>query len=233
MSHMGRYRREEAIQFIMKNPTYLERYKETLQKMDNDDLNSVCYDIRNSSDEKTLEIEFLDRIKKMSRKEAIVFVEECGQGGYLTDLLDEATDDELKECVYGIRNRVFEEKEDDMEDEDLIYVRKFLNKDSYPNAKLLNIKSTLNRDQAIEFLKENKQYYKWYEEYDDDALYYRVYYESKYLTRETTSSIKLCRVCSKKSTKCCGKCGVAYYCSADCQKSHWKEHKKVCGVAEK
>ena len=51
--------------------------------------------------------------------------------------------------------------------------------------------------------------------------------------RQAKSYLKRCKVCSKEGTKRCGKCGCAYYCSADCQKSHWKEHKKVCGVAEK
>ena len=27
----------------------------------------------------------------------------------------------------------------------------------------------------------------------------------------------------------CGQCSQAYYCSADCQRKHWKKHKPVCG----
>ena len=26
----------------------------------------------------------------------------------------------------------------------------------------------------------------------------------------------------------CGNCNCAYYCSAECQKNHWKEHKAQC-----
>lgn len=34
--------------------------------------------------------------------------------------------------------------------------------------------------------------------------------------------------CSKRGTKRCGRCHQMYYCSAICQKQHWKSHKKVC-----
>ena len=39
---------------------------------------------------------------------------------------------------------------------------------------------------------------------------------------------KGCKVCSKEGNKRCGGCGWAYYCSTECQKAHWKEHKKDC-----
>ena len=40
----------------------------------------------------------------------------------------------------------------------------------------------------------------------------------------------LCHRRSEKDTKMkkCSRCLTAYYCSLDCQKTHWKEHKKVC-----
>lgn len=38
-----------------------------------------------------------------------------------------------------------------------------------------------------------------------------------------------CPVCFKEAPKRCGKCGSVSYCSAVCQKKHWKQsHKKVC-----
>lgn len=38
-----------------------------------------------------------------------------------------------------------------------------------------------------------------------------------------------CSVYSNNMKKC-GKCKSARYCGQDCQKSHWREHKKTCGV---
>lgn len=32
----------------------------------------------------------------------------------------------------------------------------------------------------------------------------------------------------KKKFQRCSTCHVAYYCSRDCQKAHWPEHKKIC-----
>ena len=34
--------------------------------------------------------------------------------------------------------------------------------------------------------------------------------------------------CSKEGTKKCSRCHTVYYCSLECQKSHWKHHKLVC-----
>jgi hypothetical protein len=44
---------------------------------------------------------------------------------------------------------------------------------------------------------------------------------------------KLCRLCQKSGKKRCSGCGWALYCSVECQKSHWKEHKKMCCGAKK
>ena len=35
--------------------------------------------------------------------------------------------------------------------------------------------------------------------------------------------------CVNPGTKACAGCMSCHYCSVDCQKQHWKEHKKVCG----
>ena len=37
-----------------------------------------------------------------------------------------------------------------------------------------------------------------------------------------------CDVCSSLGAKPCARCKRAFYCSAECQKSAWKKHKKTC-----
>ena len=37
-----------------------------------------------------------------------------------------------------------------------------------------------------------------------------------------------CDVCSSLLTKPCSRCKNTFYCSAECQKSAWKKHKKTC-----
>lgn len=42
--------------------------------------------------------------------------------------------------------------------------------------------------------------------------------------------MRKCAYCNKSDTKLlrCGRCKTTYYCSKECQKPHWKKHKKVC-----
>jgi len=37
-----------------------------------------------------------------------------------------------------------------------------------------------------------------------------------------------CEVCKTTTTKACARCKTSYLCSAECQKSVWKTHKKTC-----
>lgn len=41
-----------------------------------------------------------------------------------------------------------------------------------------------------------------------------------------------CRVVGTKHKKC-SRCAATYYCGADCQRSHWKAHKKSCSPQDK
>lgn len=42
----------------------------------------------------------------------------------------------------------------------------------------------------------------------------------------------LCVRCAKQGTLQCGRCGLVRYCSSDCQKVHWTQHKTVCDQAQ-
>lgn len=43
-------------------------------------------------------------------------------------------------------------------------------------------------------------------------------------------SNKECRACTETKTQVCGHCGLVRYCSKECQKEDWKDHKEVCQV---
>lgn len=45
---------------------------------------------------------------------------------------------------------------------------------------------------------------------------------------ESTNNQKLCAVCNKPSILLCSRCRTIYYCSQDCQRSDWREHKPNC-----
>ncbi len=43
-------------------------------------------------------------------------------------------------------------------------------------------------------------------------------------------ALEICAHCKeeKKKMKKCARCQVVYYCSRECQKKDWKNHKKCC-----
>jgi len=41
----------------------------------------------------------------------------------------------------------------------------------------------------------------------------------------------LCSVCGEQGGKKCSRCKSIFYCSVEHQRQHWREHKKLCGVA--
>jgi hypothetical protein len=43
---------------------------------------------------------------------------------------------------------------------------------------------------------------------------------------------KKCFMCSKKGLLTCSRCRMLNYCSAECQKKHWKQHKPFCKPIE-
>jgi hypothetical protein len=40
-----------------------------------------------------------------------------------------------------------------------------------------------------------------------------------------------CGSCQSRGLMKCGRCKITYYCSKECQKKHWSQHKKVCHLA--
>ena len=40
--------------------------------------------------------------------------------------------------------------------------------------------------------------------------------------------VKFCQICGSKNAKCCSSCKSMYYCSKECQKLDWYNHKKEC-----
>lgn len=40
--------------------------------------------------------------------------------------------------------------------------------------------------------------------------------------------IDLCSKCGKEGIHVCSRCKLTHYCSSECQKGHWKDHKLIC-----
>ncbi len=58
------------------------------------------------------------------------------------------------------------------------------------------------------------------------------------ITVSTRGSKSHCTTCGRRAAKdaklmCCSRCHGAYYCDAECQKKHWKEHKHTCVASPK
>ena len=54
--------------------------------------------------------------------------------------------------------------------------------------------------------------------------------ESKPENSEDKERAFKCPVCGKAAHLLCSRCKAVRYCSKECQKQDWKEHKKVCSV---
>lgn len=52
--------------------------------------------------------------------------------------------------------------------------------------------------------------------------------ELKVKKNKAVKSENVCWNCGKFGKKKCGNCRVAKYCSKECQRVHWKEHKPIC-----
>ena len=52
------------------------------------------------------------------------------------------------------------------------------------------------------------------------------------IPRDTKEMSLLCLNCGAPGKKKCSVCRVARYCSSECQRAHWKQHKIACAVDE-
>jgi hypothetical protein len=45
--------------------------------------------------------------------------------------------------------------------------------------------------------------------------------------------LRTCAACGKQALQMlqCSRCKAAFYCTAACQKRHWREHRAACGAA--
>lgn len=69
----------------------------------------------------------------------------------------------------------------------------------------------------------------WQKHYGCYATHIRPAIEELEITTDCLFTI--CAHCGKpKSTKRCGACKFAYYCSAECQTKHWQVHKAICST---
>jgi hypothetical protein len=58
---------------------------------------------------------------------------------------------------------------------------------------------------------------------------------SAQLPKITVSTTKPCTrpKCDNDANSSCSRCGIAFYCSKDCQCCHWKIHKKTCAKLDR
>ena len=56
----------------------------------------------------------------------------------------------------------------------------------------------------------------------------RAAYDKLQSTKDNLNKKKSCHVCKNLTRKKCGGCNNIFYCSKECQRTDWKEHKKIC-----
>ena len=63
-----------------------------------------------------------------------------------------------------------------------------------------------------------------------EKIYRSILQELKCVYKQKRINKKKCSFCKlyDKKNKKCGRCLVCYYCNINCQKTHWKIHKKTC-----
>lgn len=64
------------------------------------------------------------------------------------------------------------------------------------------------------------------------SMLFKIFMELAYCTDETVTNLSLCKICGKKAEQFCSKCKKIYYCSKECQKTHWILHKTECKLTD-
>jgi len=64
---------------------------------------------------------------------------------------------------------------------------------------------------------------------EEKLSHFMTKYSNHVVSTQTEQTDAFCAVCDEGGVLRCGKCGE-YYCSKECQKKAWKEHKPICNL---
>lgn len=92
--------------------------------------------------------------------------------------------------------------------------------------KLVVIKMKRNNAPIAELVECEQPTFEWMDAVENPQPFY---YSINNVTQEVQDLLYKCGKCNKCcGSSRCGKCKRVFYCNSECQKAHWKQHKKEC-----